>query len=134
MKDGENDNDAFGDFIGIVAVIKIDGETWQKIFSDHDQGGYAITNETYHPENVSGSIIETDGKITAFTDAGVTIMRETETNNHDDSNDVDDYVENGRSCMGEFYAEIAAGDHCGDKKFWHKNHQRYDDASETKID
>lgn len=36
MKDGENDNDAFGDFIGIVAVIKIDGETWQKIFSDHD--------------------------------------------------------------------------------------------------
>lgn len=87
-----------------------------------------------HPKNVGGGIIEADGEIATFADAGVAIMRKTETDNHDNLNDIDDYVENWCSGVGEFYIEIAAGDHCGDKKFWHKNHQRHDDAGETKID
>lgn len=36
MKDGENNDNVFGDFIRIVVGVKIDGETWEEIFNDHD--------------------------------------------------------------------------------------------------
>lgn len=134
MKNSEDNNDAFCDFVGVVAGIKIDGKTGQEIFDDNNKDGDFVINKMYGPENVSRNVIEGNGNIRAFVDASVTIVRETETDNHNGLDDVSDNIENGRSGIGEIFGETAASNRGGNKVFWHKNHDGNDNASETEVD